>query len=66
VVLELYKPQLKVCGLRKFHLFGFYKLSRGSSQAITITPSWTSTVYSEGYAIDYNKNGLFTDAGAAQ
>lgn len=40
-------------------------LSRGSSQAITITPSWTSTVYSEGYAvwIDYNKNGLFTDAG---
>ena len=40
-------------------------LSRGSSQTITITPSWTSTVYSEGYAvwIDYNKNGLFTDAG---
>ncbi|MDI9311898.1 MAG: zinc-dependent metalloprotease family protein [Limnohabitans sp.] len=38
---------------------------RGSSQTITITPTWTSTVYSEGYAvfIDYNKNGVFTDAG---
>ena len=40
-------------------------LTRGTSNTITITPSWTSTVYSEGYAvwIDYNKNGLFTDAG---
>jgi chitodextrinase len=39
-------------------------LSRGSSNTITITPDWTSTVYSEGYAvwIDYNQNGLFTDA----
>jgi endonuclease I/chitodextrinase len=39
--------------------------SRGTSYTITITPSWTSTVYSEGYAvwIDYNQNGLFTDAG---
>lgn len=38
---------------------------RGASQTITITPTWTSTVYSEGYAvfIDYNKNGVFTDAG---
>ncbi|WP_395046236.1 M4 family metallopeptidase [Flavobacterium sp.] len=38
---------------------------RGVAKTITITPSWTSTVYSEGYAvwIDYNKNGLFTDAG---
>ncbi|ESU21827.1 hypothetical protein FCR2A7T_02850 [Flavobacterium cauense R2A-7] len=39
--------------------------ARGSSNTITITPSWTSTVYSEGYAvwIDYNQNGVFTDAG---
>ena len=40
-------------------------LTRGTATTITITPSWTSTVYSEGYAvwIDYNKNGLFTDTG---
>ncbi|CAM4435519.1 M4 family metallopeptidase [Flavobacterium terrigena] len=40
-------------------------LTTGTANTITITPSWTSTVYSEGYAvwIDYNKNGLFTDAG---
>jgi len=40
-------------------------LIRGTAYTITITPSWTSTVYSEGYAvwIDYNQNGLFTDAG---
>jgi bacillolysin len=40
-------------------------LARGSANTITITPRWTSTVYAEGYAvwIDYNKNGLFTDAG---
>ncbi len=38
---------------------------RGTSYTITIIPSWTSTVYKEGYAvfIDYNGNGLFTDAG---
>ena len=38
---------------------------RGTTYTITITPSWTSTVYKEGYAvfIDYNGNGLFTDAG---
>ena len=38
---------------------------RGTAYTITITPTWTSTVYSEGYAvfIDYNGNGLFTDAG---
>ncbi len=38
---------------------------RGTANTITITPAWTSTVYAEGYAvfIDYNKNGLFTDAG---
>ena len=40
-------------------------VNRSSGYAITITPKWTSTVYSEGYAvwIDYNGNGLFTDAG---
>ena len=40
-------------------------LVRGAASTITITPKWTSTVYPEGYAvwIDYNKNGLFTDAG---
>ena len=40
-------------------------LVRSTANTITITPAWTSTVYSEGYAvwIDYNKNGLFTDAG---
>jgi chitodextrinase len=40
-------------------------VTRGTANTITITPQWTSTVYSEGYAvwIDYNKNGLFTDAG---
>ena len=38
---------------------------RGTANTITITPFWTSTVWSEGYAvfIDYNQNGLFTDAG---
>ncbi len=38
---------------------------RGSSNTITITPLWTGTVYAEGYAvyIDYNQNGVFTDAG---
>jgi endonuclease I/chitodextrinase len=40
-------------------------VTRGSSYQIVITPSWTSTVYNEGYAvwIDYNQNGSFTDAG---
>ncbi len=38
---------------------------RGTSNTITITPTWTGTVYAEGYAvyIDYNQNGVFTDAG---
>ena len=40
-------------------------LVRGAASTITITPQWTTTVYPEGFAvwIDYNKNGLFTDAG---
>ncbi len=38
---------------------------RGTAYTITITPAWTSTKYSEGYSvwIDYNGNGIFTDAG---
>jgi chitodextrinase len=38
---------------------------RGTAYSISITPSWTSTVYSEGYAvwIDYNKDGDFLDTG---
>ncbi|HLA55754.1 MAG TPA: GEVED domain-containing protein [Flavobacterium sp.] len=40
-------------------------VTRGASSTITVTPSWTSTAYPEGYAvfIDYNQNGLFTDSG---
>ncbi len=37
----------------------------GSANTITIFPGWTSTAYSEGFAvwIDYNKDGDFTDSG---
>ncbi len=37
----------------------------GAAYTITITPAWTSTAYAEGQAvwIDYNNNGVFTDAG---
>ncbi len=40
-------------------------MTLGSSQTITITPTWTGTVYPEGYAvfIDYNRDGDFTDLG---
>ena len=40
-------------------------VARGSSNKITITPSWTSTKYKEGYAvfIDYNQDGDFNDTG---
>jgi hypothetical protein len=40
-------------------------LARSSANTITITPTWTGTVYNEGYAvwIDYNKDGDFADAG---
>ncbi|MEZ4839335.1 reprolysin-like metallopeptidase [Flavobacterium sp.] len=40
-------------------------LTKGSSATIIITPTWTGTTYSEGYAvfIDYNQDGDFTDAG---
>lgn len=42
-------------------------ISRSSAYAITVTPQWTGTVYSEGYAvfIDYNQDGDFDDAGEA-
>lgn len=40
-------------------------VTTGTAYTITITPSWTSTVYSEGYSvwIDYNQDGDFTDSG---
>ncbi|MDY8137119.1 GEVED domain-containing protein [Aquimarina sp. 2201CG5-10] len=40
-------------------------LSKGSSNTITVTPTWTGTTYSEGYSvwIDYNQDGDFTDSG---
>ena len=40
-------------------------IARGSTNTITITPTWTRTVYNEGYAvyIDYNNDGDFTDSG---
>jgi len=40
-------------------------LNKGNQYTITVTPTWTGTVYSEGYAvwIDYNKDGDFDDAG---
>ncbi|MFI1770127.1 GEVED domain-containing protein, partial [Thalassobellus citreus] len=40
-------------------------LTKDTQYTITITPTWTGTVYNEAYSvwIDYNGNGLFTDAG---
>ena len=40
-------------------------LAVGTTQTITITPTWTGTVYAEGYAvfIDYNRDGDFLDSG---
>jgi len=40
-------------------------LNKGTSVTITVTPTWTATVYSEGYSvwIDYNQDGDFADAG---
>ena len=40
-------------------------VTRGSAYSISVTPVWTSTVYSEAYAvyIDYNGDGDFTDSG---
>ena len=40
-------------------------LTRGAEYTISITPTWTGTVYAEAYAvwIDYNADGDFNDAG---
>ncbi len=40
-------------------------LSKNTSHTITIAPTWTGTVYSEGYSvwIDANQDGDFSDAG---
>jgi chitodextrinase len=40
-------------------------LVRSTSNAITITPAWTATVFSEAYRvwIDYNQDGDFLDSG---
>ena len=40
-------------------------LNRNANYTLTIKPTWTASVYAEGYAawIDYNNNGVFTDAG---
>ncbi|MEP1779160.1 M4 family metallopeptidase [Reichenbachiella sp.] len=40
-------------------------VTKGSSYTMTITPTWTGTIYNEGYSvwIDYNQDGDFTDAG---
>ena len=40
-------------------------LTQGQAYTITVTPTWTGTVYAEGYSvwIDYNKDGDFSDAG---
>lgn len=40
-------------------------LGSGEAYTITITPTWTGTVYNEGYSvwIDYNQDGDFNDAG---
>ncbi|WP_250433720.1 reprolysin-like metallopeptidase [Hanstruepera flava] len=40
-------------------------LTKDTQYTITVTPTWTGTVYSEGYAvwIDYNRDGDFNDAG---
>ncbi|WP_152603844.1 M14 family zinc carboxypeptidase, partial [Jejuia pallidilutea] len=40
-------------------------LTKDSQYSITITPTWTGTVYNEAYSvwIDYNRDGDFLDAG---
>ncbi|PHR70070.1 MAG: hypothetical protein COA67_08835, partial [Lutibacter sp.] len=40
-------------------------LTKGSQYTITVTPTWTGTVYNEAYSvwIDYNRDGDFTDSG---
>ena len=40
-------------------------LTQDQNYTITVTPTWTGTIYNEGYSvwIDYNKDGDFNDAG---
>ncbi|TYB69537.1 T9SS type A sorting domain-containing protein [Bizionia saleffrena] len=40
-------------------------LSKGTAYTITVTPTWTGSTYSEGFAawIDYNNDGDFLDSG---
>ncbi|WP_418510494.1 GEVED domain-containing protein [Corallibacter sp.] len=40
-------------------------LSKNDTYTVTVTPTWTGTVYNEGYAVwvDYNQDGDFTDSG---
>lgn len=40
-------------------------LSKSTQYTITVTPTWTGTLYNEAYSvwIDYNQDGDFTDAG---
>lgn len=40
-------------------------VTKGSAYTITVTPLWSGSTYSEGYAVfvDYNKDGDFADAG---
>ncbi len=40
-------------------------LTKGEQYTITVTPTWTGTVYNEAYSvwIDYNRDGDFNDAG---
>jgi chitodextrinase len=40
-------------------------LIKGNQYTITVTPTWTGTVYNEAYSvwIDYNRDGDFNDAG---
>ena len=40
-------------------------LSKSQAYTITVTPTWTGTIYNEGYSvwIDYNQDGDFTDSG---
>ncbi|OUR93868.1 hypothetical protein A9Q87_03925 [Flavobacteriales bacterium 34_180_T64] len=40
-------------------------LTKDTQYTITVTPTWTGTVYSEGYSvwIDYNRDGDFSDVG---
>jgi len=40
-------------------------LTKDTQYTVTVTPTWTGTIYSEGYSvwIDYNKDGDFQDVG---